>query len=183
MKTKSSTAAHRPGSAKRASQEAEILAWIQHAPQTLTTLAQLTGLPKNTISGRLADLQAKGIVVGFETAPENTPTGKMINVTVYEFEPDEHRQIDHAYNRRRNLAIARIESSLKNDLEFLPQYLVAAMRAFLDLEKELEELKLLAAHDQAVKENNEVWNALKKETDAQPEAMEPLPGDEGEKSA
>lgn len=46
------------------------------------------------------------------------------------------------------------------------------------LQKELEELKLLAAHDQAVKENNEVWNALKKETDAQPEAMEPLPGDE-----
>ena len=51
------------------------------------------------------------------------------------------------------------------------------------LQKELEELKLLSAHDQAVKENNEVWNALKKETDAQPEAMEPLPGDEGEKSA
>ena len=140
MKTTASTNAHRPGSAKRASQEAEILTWIKHAPQTLTTLHQLTGLPKNTISGRLADLQTKGVVVGFETAPENTPTGKMINVTVYEFEFDEHRQIDHAYNRRRNLAIARIESSLKNDLEFLPQFLVAGMRAFLDLEKKLGQL-------------------------------------------
>lgn len=140
MKTTASTNAHRPGSAKRASQEAEILEWIKHAPQTLSTLAQLTGLPKNTISGRLADLQAKGVVVGFETAPENTPTGKLITVTVYEYEPDEHRQIDHAYNRRRNLAIARIESSLKNDLEFLPQYLVAGMRAFLQLEKELGQL-------------------------------------------
>lgn len=28
------------------------------------------------------------------------------------------------------------------------------------LQKELEELKLLAAHDQAVKENNEVWAEL-----------------------
>lgn len=140
MKTTASTNAHRPGSAKRASQEAEILAWIQHAPQTLTTLHQLTGLPKNTISGRLADLQAKGIVVGFETAPENTPTGKMINVTVYEFEPDEHRQIDHAYNRRRNLDIRAIEGCLKRKSEVYPQYLVAGMRAFLQLEKELGQL-------------------------------------------
>lgn len=140
MKTKSSTAAHRPRSAKRASQEADILAWIMHAPQTLTTLHQLTGLPKNTISGRLSDLQAKGIVVGFETAPENTPTGKMINVTVYEYEPDEHRQIDHAYNRRRNLDIRAIESCLKRKSEVYPQFLVAGMRAFLQLEKELGHL-------------------------------------------
>jgi predicted ArsR family transcriptional regulator len=140
MKTKASTTAHAPGTTRRQSQEALILAWIMQLPQTLTTLAQLTGLPKNTISGRLSDLQAKGIVVGFETAPEVTSRGHMINVTVYDFEPDEHRQIDHAYNRRRNLAIARIESSLKNDLEFLPQFLVAAMRAFLQLEKELGRL-------------------------------------------
>lgn len=46
------------------------------------------------------------------------------------------------------------------------------------LQKELEELKLLSAHDQAVKENNEVWNALKKETDAEPGTVEALPGDE-----
>ena len=135
MKTTASNNAHQAGSSRRASQESDILAWIMHAPQTLTTLAQLTGLPKNTISGRLSDLQASGIVVGFESAPEVTGKGKLINVTVYEFEPDEHRQIDHAYNRRRNLAIARIESSLKNDLEFLPQYVVASMRQFLDAEK------------------------------------------------
>lgn len=51
------------------------------------------------------------------------------------------------------------------------------------LQKELEELKLLAAHDQAVKENNEVWNALKKETDAEPGTVEALPGEEGEENA
>ena len=135
MKTTASNNAHQAGTSRRASQESDILAWIMHAPQTLTTLHQLTGLAKNTISGRLSDLQAKGIVVGFETAPEVTSRGHMINVTVYDFEPDEHRQIDHAHNRRRNLAIARIESSLKNDLEFLPQYVVASMRAFLDAEK------------------------------------------------
>ena len=48
------------------------------------------------------------------------------------------------------------------------------------LQKDLEELNLLAAHDQAVQENNEVWNALKKETDAEPGTVEPLPGDESE---
>lgn len=48
------------------------------------------------------------------------------------------------------------------------------------LQKELEELKLLAAHDQAVEENNKVWNALKKETDAEPGTVETLPGDEDE---
>ncbi len=106
-----------------------------HAPQTLTTLAQLTGLPKNTISGRLSDLQAKGIVVGFETAPEVTGKGKLINVTVYEFEPDEHRQIDHAYNRRRNLDIRAVEGCLNRHSEVYPQSLVAAMRQFLDAEK------------------------------------------------
>ena len=135
MKTTASTNAHQPRTSRRASQESEILTWIMHAPQTLTTLSQLTGLAKNTISGRLSDLQAKGIVVGFETAPEVTGKGKLINVTVYEFEPDEHRQIDHAHARRRNLAIARIESSLKNDLEFLPQSVVASMRQFLDAAK------------------------------------------------
>ncbi len=35
------------------------------------------------------------------------------------------------------------------------------------LQKDLEELNLLAAHDQAVKENNEVWNALTQK-DAEP---------------
>lgn len=135
MKTTASTNAHAPGTSRRASQESDILAWIMHAPQTLTTLHQLTGLPKNTISGRLSDLQAKGIVVGFETAPEVIGKGKLINVTVYEFEPDEHRQIDHAYNRRRNLDIRAIEGCLNRKSEVYPQSLVASMRAFLDAEK------------------------------------------------
>lgn len=54
----------------------------------------------------------------------------------------------------------------------------ADVRTLARLQKELEELKLLAAHDQAVQENNEVWNALKKETDVEPGTVEALPGDE-----
>lgn len=136
MKTTASSAAHAPGTSRRQSQEAEILEWIKDIPQTLTTLHQLTGLAKNTISGRLSDLQAKGIIVGFETAPEVTSQGKMINVTVYDYEPDEHLQEQHAYNRRRNLDIRAIEGCLNRKSEVYPPYLLIHMRAFLDTQKQ-----------------------------------------------
>lgn len=64
-----------------------------------------------------------------------TSQGKMINVTVYDYEPDEHRQIDHAYDRRRNLDIRAIEGCLNRKSEVYTQSLVAAMRQFLEAEK------------------------------------------------
>lgn len=138
MKTKSSTTAHR--SARRQSQESRILEHIKFLPQTLKSLHEITGIDKSTIAARLSALQERGVVTGFDTVEVSNGKGQLVTVTLYDYEPDEHRQIDHAHARRRNLAIARIESSLKNDLEFLPQYLVAAMRAFLQLEKELGQL-------------------------------------------
>lgn len=140
MKTTTSTNAHHPGSAKRASQEAQIKLLIRNEPQTLKTLALQTGLPKSTIAARLTDLQKMGIVTGFETMEEVNSAGRLTTVTVYKCENDWLKMLENSRNFRRNLAIARIESSLKNDLEFLPQYLVAGMRAFLQLEKELGQL-------------------------------------------
>lgn len=135
MKTKASTTSHAPRSARRFTQEERILEHIKFLPQTLKSLHELTGIDKSTIAARLSALQERGIVTGFETTQENTLRRQIITVTVYDYEPDPYRRIDHAHSRRRNLAIARIESSLKNDLEFLPQALVANMRAFLEAEK------------------------------------------------
>ena len=135
MKTKASSTAHAPGTSRRQSQEARILEHIKFLPQTLKSLHEITGIDKSTIAARLSDLQERGIVTGFDTVEVSNGKGQLVTVTLYDFEFDEHLRIDHAHARRRHLAIARIESSLKNDLEFLPQFLVASMRQFLDAEK------------------------------------------------
>lgn len=92
MKTTASTTAHAPRTSRRATQEAKILELIKDMPQTLRTLAMHTGLEKSTISARLSDLQARGVVIGFETMEQaSMGLGRMLTVTVYDFEPDEHR--------------------------------------------------------------------------------------------